>query len=283
MQDRTREGAWIGDWTAERPPAFAYSVRRRGEGEWRTGPTAAEEYRDLGLAIASGGLMSAVHIRRGAAMESATSIEYRNLEFDWSYVLAGSVTIEGEDGTGDTLNVGDSSCFPPLWGYRRTAYSADYEELRIAVPADLEVMDQSAQAGKARPAHLSTARPTVNRESEAVYVRGNGPRAFMSYRDLDTRAMTGGRIHIHVVRAEELPDEGITYHTHNMSQWFVELKGWMDVLVEGQEPARLYPGDFVSLGAGTVHAVPRYSEGHTVLELCSPAEYNTVDAVAAQG
>jgi mannose-6-phosphate isomerase-like protein (cupin superfamily) len=120
--------------------------------------------------------------------------------------------------------------------------------------------------------------PTYNRNTAESYIRGDGPRRFLSYRNLGTSELTSGRVHIHSIRALELPKDGIAWHRHSMSQLFMELNGWLDFEVDGTPRQRLYAGDFVTLGAGMVHAVPLYSVDHAILELCVPADYTTEDA-----
>jgi len=114
---------------------------------------------------------------------------------------------------------------------------------------------------------------------------GAGPRAFFKYRDLGMREATAGRIHTHVVRATGEPGEGTDWHYHSMAQWFMIVGGTSDIRVEDKPRQTLIVGDTMCIGAGPRmrHNVAPFSGDYAVLEMCVPAEYETVAVDPPEG
>src|SRR5690606_10980794 len=115
-------------------------------------------------------------------------------------------------------------------------------------------------------------------DKAADYIVGDGPRSFFSYRDLGVAAATGRRIHIHIVRASKPIEKGTGWHSHSMGQLFYVLEGWADLEVERLPSVRMSAGDAMCIAPRMKHDVPRFSNDYAVLEMCIPADYDTVDA-----
>jgi quercetin dioxygenase-like cupin family protein len=108
--------------------------------------------------------------------------------------------------------------------------------------------------------------------------RLDGLRAFFEYRDLGVAAATGGRVIAQLVRANEAPEEGTGWHTHQAEFHIVlMLKGWAKFMYEDKETL-VEAGDCVHQRPGIVHYLYDYSPDMEYLEVVGPAEFGTADA-----
>ncbi|HEX3804338.1 MAG TPA: cupin domain-containing protein [Solirubrobacteraceae bacterium] len=280
---------WSTGWTVEQPAKIGFVDVPAGEGNWETGLRAHFEYRDLGLANASDGMFSAKHIRvvEGAAGELNTGWHCHDVDMQFFYVLKGWVKIRTEDGE-VTLRAGDSGYQPPLYFHEETVCSPDYELFEITCPAEVKTIHGRESELPARAADLDPSRkPVYTRDVDENYVVGNGPRDFFAYRDLGTRDPTGGRVHLHTVAMAggRGNDEGTGWHYHSMAQWFYILEGKADLRVENGTRRHLVPGDAVCIGSGPNmrHFVGPISGDYKLVEMCVPANYDTITVDAPEG
>jgi quercetin dioxygenase-like cupin family protein len=278
---------WLTGWTAREPLQIDYIDVPAGSGTWEKGLRPHLEYRDLGLAAATGGRMASQHIRAtGRAGEMRDDWHYHDLDFQFFYVLRGSITIETEHGDVVVLGPGASGYQPPLYRHREYDFTEDYEVVAIYAPATFETVHGFDAPLPERATGLAAdRRPVYTHDTDDAYEMGAGPRKFFKYRDLGTREPTDGRIHIHVVRATGQPGEGTGWHYHTMAQWFMILDGFSDIRVEDRPRQRLRAGDTMCIGAGPEmrHNVAPYSGDYAVLEMCVPAEYETIAVEAPDG
>lgn len=273
---------WISDWTPSEHPQITYAYVPADAGEWTSGASPDFEYRDLGLAGASGGKLAAHQIRprAGGALEAAW--QCHDLDFEFFYVLAGWIKLRGADGEVVELHAEDSGCQPPLYWHQLLECSSDCELFRITAPADFATIhDRDAELAERAGTLDPDRRPVYTRDTDDSYVVGDGPRSFFGYRDLGTREPTAGRIHIHAVRvaAPEPVMEGIGWHYHSMAQWFYVLKGSPDWRFESMPRRPLNTGDVVCVGRGPQmrHSVgPPIEPGYRLVEMCVPAAYDTI-------
>jgi mannose-6-phosphate isomerase-like protein (cupin superfamily) len=115
---------------------------------------------------------------------------------------------------------------------------------------------------------------TVSYAKDAEF-KGDGPRAFFEYRDMGMGAATGGRYHAQVIRARESCG-GTGAHTHTLDfQMVYVLKGWIRFEYEGQGEVRLGAGDSVLQPPGIVHNLLECSADCELIEITSPAEFET--------
>src|SRR5690348_17012857 len=123
---------WRGAWTASDPAAigFAWAPNEGGEYVARDDGLA---YRDLGLEAASSGALgvSRVRVRDASAAGAWRTLD---LDFDFLYVLTGSVGIEDDGGT-TTLEAGGTAWHPRGSRYRLVAPSDDLELVHVTSPA----------------------------------------------------------------------------------------------------------------------------------------------------
>ena len=109
--------------------------------------------------------------------------------------------------------------------------------------------------------------------------RRDGLRPFYEYRDLGIEAATSGRFHAQVIRPN--PDSPGTagHHQHALDfQIVYVLKGWVVFDYEGVGNVRLEAGDCVHQPSGIVHAEIEHSDDLEMLEITSPARFETTPA-----
>ncbi len=108
-----------------------------------------------------------------------------------------------------------------------------------------------------------------------------GRRTQLAYRDLGVRAATGGRYHAHIMRTSGTGERKIARHVHALElQMVYILKGWVKIWFEGRGEVTLKEGDCCVTPGGVPHEVLDWSDDHEVLEITSPADYETTDAPA---
>lgn len=271
---------WTTGWNASEPPQIGHVSVPVGQGAWKEGAQAGFEYRDLRLADASGGLLGAKHIQTTAGSAAkASGWQCHDLDFEFFYVLDGLIKIETLEGDNYVLCKGSAGCHPPLYWHRIYDVSDDFECVYITAPATFATIRDRDAALPPRAAMLRADRkPTYTFESENAYKMGAGPRPFFKYRDFGTSTMTDRRLHIHVVRANGEAGVGTGWHYHSMAQWFLILGGWSYIRLENNPKVKLEYLDSMCLGRGPSmrHNVAPYSGDYAVLEMCVPAEYDTI-------
>ena len=103
----------------------------------REGPRAFVEYRDLGMAEASDGRISAKHIRAIVPFEKETGWHWHDMTAHYVYVLQGSLTFRFAGVEGDvTLRAGDGLSQPAGVPHNVIARSNDLEVIEINEPAE---------------------------------------------------------------------------------------------------------------------------------------------------
>jgi hypothetical protein len=254
-------------WTADAPAEIGYAWAARGDGEFTDLHGDGLLYRDLGLGAASDGALTVHHIKLADA-QAATEWRTAEADMDFLYLLAGSATVEDSHGGGGRFEAGGCAVLGAVTRFRLGGVSDDFEAIRITAGYGEE----------------SSFAPVYTHETPDQYVKGNGPRAFFSYRDLGTRGPTGGRIHVHIVRASE-PGPGTDWHYHSMAQWFMVIGGTSTIRVEGRpaQPLELLDAMCVGRGPQMRHNVTKFSGDYAVLEMCIPAEYETIAVDAPEG
>ena len=103
----------------------------------RDGPRANVEYRDLGMAEASDGRISAKHIRAIAPFEKETGWHWHDMTAHFVYVLRGWVEFR-YDGVAESVKVTAGSCLsqPAGVAHNVIGQSDDLELIEINTPAD---------------------------------------------------------------------------------------------------------------------------------------------------
>ena len=117
---------------------------------------------------------------------------------------------------------------------------------------------------------------THNRANEAEWTPGL--RDIFEYRDLGIKDATKGDYVAHVIRAngKTNPDEVQQWHVHHCDfQFVMVLNGWAEFEYEGEGVHRIEKGDVINQRPGIKHREIECSEDFEVLEIVSPANFET--------
>ncbi|TMQ03435.1 MAG: cupin domain-containing protein [Deltaproteobacteria bacterium] len=116
---------------------------------------------------------------------------------------------------------------------------------------------------------------SVSHANRSAFHR-DGLRPFYEYRDLGIEAVTSGRFHAHVIRPNPDNPGQAGRHRHALEfQIVYVLKGWVVFDYEGVGHTRLEAGDCVHQPSGIVHAEIEHSDDLEMLEITSPARFQT--------
>ena len=109
--------------------------------------------------------------------------------------------------------------------------------------------------------------------------KGKGLRAFFEYRDLGIAGATQGKFGAHVIRAVPGRHSEAEWHTHDLDfQMVYILKGWVIFEYEGQGEHILREGSSVLQPPGIRHREVRHSDDLELIEITSPADFDTAPA-----
>jgi mannose-6-phosphate isomerase-like protein (cupin superfamily) len=268
--------AWTTGWTAQKPFHLNYNFVPANT-PWVPGPVVGMEQRELGLKPASAGKMSARHVRVVDAKTIPGEWRALDADFQFFYILQGSVKVENATGERLTLERGVAAWQPAFLRHRLYDYSSDFEMFEMLAPADPKVYTGKAAPLPERAKDFAHLPAHYDFETPQSYVQGAGPRKFFRYRDLATSGPSDGRIHIHIVQATDPMPGGTGWHTHTMRQLFWVLAGSAGFEVEGHpDVKKVNTYDAVCVAQGQKHDVPSFSSDYRVLEVCMPAEYDTI-------
>jgi mannose-6-phosphate isomerase-like protein (cupin superfamily) len=119
----------------------------------------------------------------------------------------------------------------------------------------------------------------ITRGANATF-QGDGLRQQIVYRDLGIRDATAGRFNAHIMRTGS-GERKVPRHVHTVDlQLLYILDGWIKMWLEGDGEVTLKPGDSCLIPGGVQHEVLDWSDDFELLEVTSPAEYETLDAPA---
>jgi quercetin dioxygenase-like cupin family protein len=274
--------SWPEAWPAAGSPPMHASFSPIATAAWGAGPRPFYDYRDLGLAAASGGLIAARHIRvrADAPAERHTGFHCHELALQWFYVLSGSITLEPRGGEPVTLRQGDSGFQPPWAWHDEYDLSDDYAVLEVTVPSEVNtITEEDAALPQAAGA------PAYQHARAEDWVTGAGARSYLAYRDFGMAEPSSRRLYVQGVRVVDAPEGGTGWHYHTMSQFFFLLEGVGEIAIEGLGTRALTPGDAMVIGAGPSqrHDVTSFSGDYTGIEVTLPADYETIEAQAPPG
>jgi mannose-6-phosphate isomerase-like protein (cupin superfamily) len=120
------------------------------DGFTRDGPRADVEYRDLGLAAATGGRIGAKHIRAFKPFPQETGWHWHDMTGHFVYVLKGWISFRYE-GVAETVTVKAGGCLSQPGGvaHNVVARSDDLELIEINLPAAYGTFDLEPGKGGA--------------------------------------------------------------------------------------------------------------------------------------
>lgn len=108
---------------------------------------------------------------------------------------------------------------------------------------------------------------------------GDGLRDFFQYRDLGIRTATGGKYGAHVIRAVPGKESEAKWHTHDLDfQMIFVTKGWVVFEYEGEGQVTMTEGSSALQPPGIRHREVRHSDDMELIEIISPADFETRDA-----
>lgn len=112
----------------------------------RDGPRADVEYRDLGLAAATGGRIGAKHIRAFKPFPQETGWHWHDMSGHIVYVLKGWITFR-YDGIAEAVTVRAGGCLSQPGGvpHNVVARADDLELIEINLPAQFGTFDLNAE------------------------------------------------------------------------------------------------------------------------------------------
>ena len=257
------------------PMKFGFSAG--ADAVWTASRHEGLEERDLAVAGASGGQLRAAELRATGegGFERWAGAERAN--FIFFYVIEGEIAFTMSDGATLTLRRREVVHLPVLREVRAVRYSAGLTAAEVVAPGD-GLIGEQATLLRMEPRPLAGDwESAVVRNRPELFIPGDGPRSFFTYRDLGTARETDRRIQIHDGDGAKRPMAGGTgWHDHSMSQFFLVLEGEATINVEGHGEHRMVPGDAMVIGARMKHNVSSYSEGYNVFEVCMPADYDTI-------
>jgi mannose-6-phosphate isomerase-like protein (cupin superfamily) len=117
----------------------------------RDGPRADVEYRDLGLAKATGGRIGAKHIRAIRPFPKETGWHWHDMTGHFVFVIKGWISFRYRGHDGDvTVRAGGCLSQPAGVAHNVVARSDDLELIEINMPAEFGIFDLDKQPEKAR-------------------------------------------------------------------------------------------------------------------------------------
>jgi len=133
------------------------------------------------------------------------------------------------------------------------------------------------QQGAKNPVSPEDYKFVVSRAKGAEY-ESDGLREECLYRDLGFAEATRGDCHAHIIKARHLHGGHNGLHRHVVNwQFAMVLKGWVSFYYRDRdEEIRYEEGDAVTIPGNTLHELREYSEDLELLEITSPAVYQTI-------
>ena len=121
---------------------------------------------------------------------------------------------------------------------------------------------------------------TISHADDGKFV-GEGLRAFFEYRDLGIKNATQGKFGAQVIRAVPGVENEGDWHSHDLDfQMIYVTQGWVIIDYEGQGEQVLRAGSCALQPPGIHHRVLRHSDDMELVEITSPAEFDTRDESA---
>jgi quercetin dioxygenase-like cupin family protein len=233
---------------------------------WRKVGSGDLEIRDLAIAKASANRLSGIVVRAGEVGGEIDMVD--GARFAFVFVINGEVLFQDGAGRQTAMQAYSAMVSTRYDGRAKWRLSAGAEVMEISSLIDFDP-DTSL---------TNTASWSFQDDEAAAYMMGNGPRPYFLYRDLGAAAATGRALNLTIVAATGEVAGGTGWHTHTMSQFFYVLRGTVKLAVAGQPPLPMKTGAGMCIFAGLAHDVVSWSPDYVCLELCAPADYDTVDA-----
>jgi len=231
--------------------------------------------RDLLLRRASAGQLTALELKARKAGKSDHWPHVAGATFLLLYVMNGNIRFSMSDGALITLNPREAVHLPFMLGVKSAEWPQDLHIVQIWAKDPGSGLAPLLQMSP--EVHQGAWEEAIVRNRAELFIRGDGPRAFFTYRDLGSAKTTERRIQTHDGDGAAADiDGGTGWHNHSMSQFFFILGGSADIDVENHGSFHMVPGDAMTLGREMRHNVLNIKRGYNVIEVCLPADYTTV-------
>jgi hypothetical protein len=128
---------------AKARPKHKFVVSHHREEDFDAGLRRYAQYRDLGMAKATGGMVQA-HVVRfvpPCLPEEVSKLHFHDVEFQMVYVLKGWLKTELDGQGALMMRAGSAWIQPPRIKHKVLDYSADCEVLEIVLPADFKTVE----------------------------------------------------------------------------------------------------------------------------------------------
>ena len=232
-------------------------------------------YRDLGVATASNGRIVAQINRVNYKLTEEGELHHHVLTHQMNLVLKGSAIMKFE-GIGEVeVTTGTSFYMPPKIKHSFVSCSENFVTMEICTPAKFDTVKDDP---KIYSNSTQLQQPFFFHTSEQSRFEVKGLRSYLSYRDLGIAKETKGAILAQIIRAEEGAYQGSgDWHYHILDDQFVYvLKGWAKIQFQEQTPISVKAGTCFYQPSEIKHAFLACSEDFEALEVCLPAEFETI-------
>jgi len=124
-------------------PAQTFTVSHQREQDFAVGLRRYAQYRDLGMAKATGGMVQAHVIRFVPPCDprEVAKLHYHDVDLQMVYVLKGWIKTELDGAGAHVMRAGSCWLQPPRIRHKVLDYSDDCEVLEIVLPADFETVE----------------------------------------------------------------------------------------------------------------------------------------------
>lgn len=137
-------------------------------------------------------------------------------------------------------------------------------------------LDEAAMSTSARHHQLTIS------HADASPFAGEGLRSFFEYRRLGIDQATSGAFGAHVIRAVPGQHSPGQWHRHSLEfQMVYVTRGWVEFEYENEGKVMLRAGSSVLQPPGIVHRELRHADDMELIEITSPAEFETTPADVA--
>ena len=123
---------------------------------------------------------------------------------------------------------------------------------------------------------MSEAQQFSHHEGDKSQFEQRGLRSYFEYRDLGVADASNGEVIAHVIRAKEGSNATGDWHVHDCNfQMYYVIKGWINFEYEGHGFKTAKAGDCVMQPAGIRHREMEHSEDLELIEIVSPADFQS--------
>ncbi len=120
---------------------MTFWISRARESRYEPGLRTFMQYRDLGIAAATGGAVDAKIVKAVPGCEERSPWHAHELQFQLVFVLKGTITLDYAGVGPVTLEPGDCLHPPPGIHHVEITHSDDYEGLEITIPAEFRTVE----------------------------------------------------------------------------------------------------------------------------------------------